>query len=349
MSSRFQWAVAAPYFDNPPAKWLDDLITDERLSFEKIFTPRSHMSWHSRKSAVTSSSEWLTHLRQAFQAFRRRPDGVITSFPQLAMCAGLIKKFGRSKPAIIAYNYNLGELRAGRRQKLARLVADQIDIYVVHSPQEVESYAEYLGLPRERFRFVPLQRGQIPLGRQEDSEKPFILAMGSAKRDYPTLLKAVDELGIPTVIVTKAADIQALPASPHVRFLSDLSQMECLELLSRARISVTPLSNLQTASGQITFVNAMQLGVPVIATRSPGTDGYIDHEHDGLLVEAGNVQDLTGQIRRLWNDAHFRDVLGQNALHTAAARFSDKAAAQSLQEMVLGLQIGEARAFRAAS
>lgn len=335
--SRFRWVVIAPFFDKLPSHWLDDLIRHDLLSFEKVAVPRRHASWHSKSAKLTTSSEWLTHLRQAWRAFRQRPDGIVTSFPQLAMCAGLLKKLGRRKPAIIAYNYNLGELRPGKRQKLARFVADQIDLYVVHSPQEIASYARYLDLPETRFRFVPLQRGRITLDRVEDQDAPFLLAMGSAKRDYPLLIKAVDRLQIPTVIVTRPDDIETLPKSAHVRFLSGLSQAECLELLAKARLSVTPLANQDTASGQITFVNAMQLGVPVIATRSPGTDGYIDHGQNGILVAAGDIDDLADQIGRLWQDGDARALLAEQARQDAAARFSDEAAAAQLQQMVLSL------------
>jgi glycosyltransferase involved in cell wall biosynthesis len=185
------------------------------------------------------------------------------------MCVALLKLIFRQKVRIIAYNFNLGALPRGRRQTLARLVAGKIDRFVVHSPLEVGSYAEYLGVPSGKVSFIPLQRGKIDIMRDEDDREPYLLALGSANRDYVTLIAAVDALKIRTVIVTRPDALDALPCSPYVTFMSGLSQTECNELLARARISVTPVANQGTASGQITFLTAMQLGVPVIASRCP--------------------------------------------------------------------------------
>lgn len=329
-----KWVVIAEFFRGQEDRWLDDFITDNVVAFEKIASPAPDRDWHSGRSKLTPLMTWFDHLRHARAALRRAPAGIIACFPQLAICTAFWKRLGRTKPRIIAYNFNLGELRPGLRQRLARSVAGQIDCFVVHSPEEVARYAEYLGVPLERVQFVPLQRGEITIRRDEDTAFPFIVAMGSAHRDYPTLIQAVDQLGLPTVIVTRASDIEALPKSPHVTFRSGMTEWECLELMARARICVTPIANMTTASGQVTFINAMQLGVPVIATRCPGTDGYIEHDHDGLLVEPFDVDDMAATLDRLWQDGALCKRLAERARTTARERFSDQAAASWLLETI---------------
>lgn len=271
---------------------------------------------------------------QSRTAYHKKPIGVITCFPQLAMCTALWKKLGRHKPAIIAYNYNLGSLNKGWRRRLARSFAQEIDVYVVHSVQEVSRYAEYLGLPNSRIRFVPLQRGKIDISQQENKIDPYIIAMGSAKRDYPLLISAVDQLRIPTLIITREDEISRLPKSEYVSFRSGLSQQECLELLAKSRICVTPVANATTASGQITFLNAMQLGVPCIATRCPGTDGYIEHDQTGILVEQGDLNGIVSSIHDLWHDANLRTRLSEAGQLAFQERFSDDAAADALHDLI---------------
>jgi glycosyltransferase involved in cell wall biosynthesis len=328
------WLVLAAFFRGVDDRWLDDFIDTPDLSFEKITPPAKDESWHSKRSGVTSFKRWFQHLQHTRLAFRRRPDGVITCFPPLAMCAAVLKRFSRQKPVIIAYNFNIGSLGGGFRQRLARWVAKQIDVYVVHAPSEVESYAEYLGVHQERVRFVPLQRGHIDLLRKEDTEEPFVLAMGSAHRDYHTFAKAIERIGIPAVIVARSQDIAALPTTDLVTYRSDLTQSECLELLARARVSVTPVANQQTASGQVTFINAMHLGVPIIVTDCPGARGYVDHGRTGLLVPPFDVDALSEAIGLLWRDDDLRDNLAQEGRREAHNRFSDEAAAASLVALI---------------
>lgn len=333
-TDRQKWVVIAEFFRGQEDRWLDDFIVEKGIVFEKIASPAPHRDWHSGRSKLTPLVTWFDHLRHTRAALRHAPVGIIACFPQLAISAAFWKRLGRTKPRIVAYNFNLGGLRPGLRQLLARAVAGQVDCFVVHSPEEVARYAGYLGVPLERVRFVPLQRGEITIPRDEDTEVPFLVAMGSAHRDYPTLIGAVDRLGLPTVIVTRASDIEALPKSPHVTFRFGMTERECLELMARARICVTPIANMTTASGQVTFINAMQLGVPVIATRCPGTDGYIEHDRDGLLVEPFDVDNMTATLDRLWQDGPLRERLAGCARSTARERFSDQAAANRLLEMI---------------
>lgn len=328
------WAVVAHFFSGADDRWLDDFIDNPQIEFTKIPPPSGAEDWHVRKSKLTSQREWLVYFRQAWKAFRQRPNGIIACFPQLAMCTALLKKVTGRNVSIIAYNFNLGALRPGKRQAAARFVADQINCFVVHSPSEVESYAAYLGVPKEKVQFIPLQRGDVDLPRNEDVTDPYLLAMGSAGRDYPTLLKAVSTLGIRSIIVTRPDIIKTLPTSANVTFMSGLSPEECMSLLASARVSVTPIANQETASGQITFLNAMQLGVPLIATRCPGTDGYVEDGKTGLLVKAGSVEDMTTAIASLWTNKAKRQELAAEGQQQFSRNFSDLAAAEKLERLI---------------
>lgn len=334
---KHRWLVLASFFNSRDDRWLDDFIEEDDLTFVKVIPPEPARNWHVGNRKLTPIKTWVTHFRHARGAIAAHPDGIITCFPQLAMTAAVWKGLSRRPVRLVAYNFNLGELRPGLPKKLARAFAAQIDIFVVHSLEEVHRYADYLGLSPDRFIFVPLQRGTISIDRNEDLDDPFIVAMGSAHRDYPTLIKAADRLGVPTVIVTREADLAALPKSPHVSFLSNMSEADCLKLMSRARICVTPIANLTTASGQVTFINAMHLGVPVIATRCPGTEGYIEHGLDGLLVNPFDVDDLADAISRVWQDEALRTGLAQNARRTSHDRFSDEVAAGRLLQIIRSL------------
>jgi hypothetical protein len=330
------WAIVAPFFLGDGGHWLDDLIADGAIRFAKIPRRREDSGW--RSGRTWRGGDWTRHVDQAIRAYARRPEGIVTCFPQLAMCVALLKRLGPWKPRLIAYNYNLGGLPGGPRRRLARLAAPAVDLFVVHAPSEVAPYAAWLGVPESRVRFVPLQRGAPGLPRAEDRDAPFLLAMGSAHRDYATLIAALDRRPLPTVIVTRPDLAAALPPRPHVTVLSNLSQEDCMALLARARLSVTPVDNQATASGQITFVNAMRLGVPVIATRCPGTDGYVEDGRTGLLVPPGDADRLAAAIARLWDDAPARDALAAAARAEADARFSDEAAAARLHAMIAGLR-----------
>lgn len=327
-----RWNIAANFFTDDRGRWLDDFIEDAGLTFTKI--PAGHVdNWHDR-GRRTGARQWLDHFRHAWRAMRGRPDGLITCFPQLAVCAGTLKALGFGRPKIVAHNFNLGEISSSWKRRLANRGLRHVDRFLVHSPIEVERYSRWLDLPTERFEFVPLQRGEIGIERREYHTDPFILAMGSAHRDYETLIRAVTELGIRTVIVTRQDIIDRLPKPKVVEYLTGLTQDECLELLAQARLSVTPIGNMETASGQVTFINAMRLGVPVLATRCPGTDGYIADGETGLLLEPFDAGDMRAKIRAMWSDNDLRGRIGKAGKAFADENLSDEGAARSLHSIL---------------
>lgn len=329
-----KWAVIAPFFTGRNDRWLDDFVEDEDIDMVKVAAPREERSWHNR-SAAEKILRWVGHLRHVVLAFRMRPHGIVTSFPQLAIIAGLAKRLTGSEVVIVAHNFNMGTTKGGAARRLARFAAGGIDAFIVHSPAEIAPYAAYLDMPESRFTFVPLQRSRpVVLKPSLPTVPPYILAMGSAYRDYPTLLAATEGLGIDLVIVSGEELIADLPKREDVRYLSGLSQQECLQLLAAARLSVTPTAEGATAAGQITFINAMFMGVPVIATRGPGTLGYLEDQRSALLVEPGDVEGLRRTVLALWEDEPRRKELARRAEGFATGRLDDRTAARSMVEVM---------------
>ncbi|HSQ60032.1 MAG TPA: glycosyltransferase family 4 protein [Acidobacteriota bacterium] len=67
------------------------------------------------------------------------------------------------------------------------------------------------------------------------------------------------------------------------------------------------------------LLEAMALGVPVIATDLPGHRTVVAHDREGLLVPRRDPAALAGAIRRLLSDAGERRRLGANGLARAAS------------------------------
>lgn len=336
------WNIVTQFLHSEDDRWLDDFIDDPRLQFRRVIAARRLVDWHERGDA-TPPGEWGAHLRQALAAFSNRPSGIVTCFPQLALCVSALKlaRFDLNTK-LVAQNFNIGDISNRAKGRVSGALLRGVDRFIVHSRAEIDAYSDWLGIDRNRFVFVPLQRGETGIVRREDEASPFVLAMGSAGRDYRSLIEAVDSLGVRTIIVTKEDIVKTLPSSEHVAFRSGLSARECYELLAQARLSVTPLDNLATASGQVTFVAAMNLGVPTLATAAPGTEDYIEHMKTGVLLAPRSAADMREKIALLWNNPSLRREIGEGGRRQATLHYSDEAAAEALKNILL--DVGEERA-----
>lgn len=323
--------IIAPWFDSEGQVWLDDFVRSSAYAFRKLLRPGAAQSWHER-GATTPASEWKDFFAYARRAFAGRPDIVIALFPPLALAAAFWKRATFSRARIIAWAFNLGSTNGWLKGKLTGVVLRAVDLFIVHSSAERRVYSSWLGLPERRFKFVPLQRGGRAFVREEDGETPYLLALGSAGRDYDTLLKATADFPGRVIIVAKDSVIESLSPRPNVDFKSHLTMEECEKLMAGARLCVIPIDNLDTASGQVSFLMSMSYGVATIATDCPGTRDYIDDGRNGVLAPPRDAERLKAAIDTLWNDAARRGSIGREGQKTWAEKYSDEGAAAALRQ-----------------
>ncbi len=331
-----------PAFVNDGA-WIDDFATPgSGYRFEKLLNAADHGSWHARGS-VTPLREWLDHFSYALRALRRKPDAVVTNFPQLALAACFWKKLLRSKSRLVCWSMNIGSVQSGAKGYVAGLLLRGADVLVVHSTREISSYSRWLRLDPAVFRFVPLQLGEVRAAPVDMGPQPYVVALGSAQRDYASLIEAARTLPYRFVIIAKQSALAGLDLPANVEVMNGLSQQQCTDILGGARLSVVPVANDDTASGQVSFLNAMACRVPLVVTQCVGTTDYLSHEQDALLVPLRDAPGLAAAIRRLWDDPKLRQRLADRAYQTWQTRFSDPAAGRALVAVLDRVFVGPAR------
>jgi glycosyltransferase involved in cell wall biosynthesis len=329
------WFLAAPFAHGAEVGWLPAEV--ERLGFRFTVVPAGYH--HDRSRPATSARQWLDYFRHALRVWRDpgwrngAGIGIVTWFPQLAIGVGLLKRLTLSRRPVIAWCFNLGRVPEGWRGRLARFALGRVDLLVAHSRAEIAVYADWLGLPQDRFLFAPLAVA-LPKAGLAPADEPFVLAMGSACRDYPAFVTALRELGYPAVIVAGAHALDGIALPPMIERRSGLTIEECHDLVRRARVNVIPIDNATTASGQVTVIEAMMLGKGVVATRCTGTEDYVRDGETGVLVPPRDATALTSAIKRMWEDGALRAQLGTSA-HRHAHRYLTFSAVAPLMADVL--------------
>jgi glycosyltransferase involved in cell wall biosynthesis len=103
------------------------------------------------------------------------------------------------------------------------------------------------------------------------------------------------------------------------------------------------LPSLQEASGSLSLLEALQAGVAIVASDVDGIPEDVADGGNGLLVEPGNVDQLSRALARLLTDAELRGRLQRRARETFVERFSAEAFTDALRMTYaeLGFPIAE--------
>ena len=337
-----KWVVLAAYFDEEHVAnddWLGGEASNDAHTVKLLARANPIGNWHERKKRYTTATGWLHHWRHAADAVRSDADGIITLFQHLPVIIGMMKALRLTKKPVISWMFTVPDLDVSpAKSALLRASSKHIEKLVVHSTYELDVYAEWLGLPKSQFEFIPYTTDAEAIAAWVDDEpdEPFVAALGSAHRDFPTFFKAVEELNLPTVVAAGRPALQGINVPPNVQTPFDITRADCHVIAQHGRVNVIPLAPKESiaAAGYVTIVEGMYMGRPLIVTDCYSVRDYIIDGETGLLVKPNSVDDLRDAIERLWHDEDLRNELGRNAQEYAREHFSEKAASQALHRLM---------------
>lgn len=160
-----------------------------------------------------------------------------------------------------------------------------------------------------------------------EQERPYAFALGRMvhQKGFDLLLQAfadADRPDLDLVLAGDGPDLEALrrqsadlKLTDRVRFVGRQDHGEVVRWLLGCRMFVLPS---RTDEGlPVVVAEALNAGVPVIATRSGGTPEVIVDEESGLLLDMGDQAQLTAALRRVDAEEGLRGRLAEGASEVA--------------------------------
>jgi glycosyltransferase involved in cell wall biosynthesis len=332
--NKFRWFILTPFLEGNDKSWLSAFIHRESVSFEYVNTRYRHARWRTK----TSGMQWMDYFAQSVRAnlaaSKSQREGFVTVFPQLAFTMAFFKLIFRSDKALVAWCFNVGSLPSGIRRRIAAMVLSKVDLFVVHSSAEIEAISQGFDIPKAKIVFLPLQRPLMPQTHSMEETSSFIIALGTAQRDYKTLIDAMAGLDIALTIVASQESLAGLTIPKNVTIYEKLSNEQCHILIQRSTFVVTPLKASSTAAGQVTLLDAMMYRRASVSTNVVGTIDYALDGETTVLVPPSDVTALRTAILKLWNDEPFRRAMETNALEFVRDKLSDETLASHLDQIL---------------
>jgi glycosyltransferase involved in cell wall biosynthesis len=273
---------------------------------------------------------------------RLRYEAILTDGEQVGIPLALLcRVFGRGTARHTMIVHILSVPKKARMISWFRL-AGLVDRYVVYSSRQREFINHRLGVPLDRITlstFMVDTRFFDPAVLDVQPRR-MICSAGLERRDYDTLMDAVDGLDVEVVIAaaspwSKQADSttgRSLPANVEIRRL-DLFELR--DLYAAAEFVVMPLHEVDFQAGITTILEAMSMGLPVVCTRTAGqTDTVIDGE-TGWYVPVGDTAALRAAIEALLADPDTTGNLGGSARAWATEHADITRYAARLAELVI--------------
>jgi glycosyltransferase involved in cell wall biosynthesis len=252
---------------------------------------------------------------------RKSYQAVVTDGEQVGLpLAALLKFTPGARPRHLMVVHVISE-----RKKTVFLdwlgVQSAIDRFITYSRWQQQFIEERWKLGRNRVLWTPFmvdQRFFAPERVTPNSgARPQICAVGLERRDYETLLRAVEDLDVDVVIAAaspwaKQAEGVATPNIPGNVTVRKFTQYELRQLYADSAFMVMPLQNVKFQAGITAILECMAMGKAVICSRVPGQTDVVVEGDNGRYVPSGDAVTLRTEIRGLLANPEEAARLGAN-------------------------------------
>lgn len=293
--------------------------TNMRFWQSALWRQRVH-SIFSDPEAGAATVEFLSTWKQAWRLFRKRQQsdvivtmGVRESMVYALLCAVFFLPSKQVMMEVFIDSLDPSSPLWRIKTWLYGWLARRSIGMVTNSSAELSSISERFGMPPSRLKFIPLC-STIPPEPTPEPKHSCILAAGRTLRDFPLLIHVAASMpDVPFEIICGSTDLVHETVPANVQIFREVPISLYLQKLRLAQFVVIPLLPTPRSTGQVVLLEAMAMGKPVIATRSPGTVDYIRDGETGFMVEEGNPADMLAACRRLLEDASLRQRMGDAA------------------------------------
>lgn len=122
------------------------------------------------------------------------------------------------------------------------------------------------------------------------------------------------------------AEVEALPAFSHVRYLGQLSRSQVLETLQRCQVGIATILNVgqynQYDNLATKVYEYMSLGLPTILSSSPYNQKMAEKYRCGICVDPENVDEIAAAVSYLLDHPEEARQMGENGRRAVKEEFN---------------------------
>ncbi len=184
----------------------------------------------------------------------------------------------------------------------------------------------YNGTPTEKYEQIDKQKVEklkSELGLKPDD---FVIGCISRCKKQEQIIQTLQHIEIPVKVVFVGINSHDIEnriepfCEPHtIHYCGHMEPKEAINYHKLFDIFILPSSSEGLSQS---LLEAMYLGVPVIATNAAGNPDLVQHMENGLLFKDADIEGLAENIKLLMNDKALYQKLKENGEYTAQKKFS---------------------------
>lgn len=187
-----------------------------------------------------------------------------------------------------------------------------VDAFTSVASIQCEKFSKEFKVSKEKFQFIPWGITDLAPSceRLKEDTSPYFFCAGRSNRDWNIVFDAFGDSRLPCRFIF--SDKSYIGKYSNIEIVSNVPDDEYFALSLNSYCVVISIDNCKLAGGEITILNAMQFGKPVILIQD---DPYNDYVFEGItgFVVPKNKEIILETADKLMTDVELRNRMAKSA------------------------------------
>lgn len=310
-----------------------------------------HVIWH--KSIANTKPRWRQMLHNLWQVLLNyhRFDAVYATHYRGFELIIFLRALGLfRKPIVLWHHQPVVKPRNAVRNWLGKFFYHGIDRMVFFSQKLIDDSLKTGKVPAYKLVLghwgsdLDMYDALLTENTEGIVERRGFVSTGKELRDFPTLVTAFNETGLPVDIFTNKKNgecdyqqiFDSLNVNSNVRvhFFQGLLPFDLAREVNKAKCVVICCQESKYTVGLTTVVEALALGLPIICSRNPQMPFDLEKDGIGISVPYYDVEGWKSAIRYIDTHPHEAEEMGKRGRLLATKHFNDRHCAAEIAELI---------------
>jgi glycosyltransferase involved in cell wall biosynthesis len=233
-------------------------------------------------------------------------------------------------------------LASRRLDRIWRTSMRQVSLVLCIREHDKATYGRRFGVPAEKCQFIAMPAPRFDASSTDTVDEPvaeegYVYSAGLAHRDWPLLFRACAALPYRCIVSTPSADLANLDIPPNVEVHPALSPEDGRRLMRNAAVVAVTFEDTDLACGPTIVLDALAMGIPVVANDTNACRDYIVHGSTGLISGTGDHAGLAENITTLMESPQLRERMGAQGKRMAEGELSHEVFEEKISRIVKDL------------
>jgi glycosyltransferase involved in cell wall biosynthesis len=204
---------------------------------------------------------------------------------------------------------------------------------ISHTKCQIDFYKRYLNLANRPI-YIPFGVDTEYFRPKGIKKKNYILSFGNSLRDYDTLLRTWENMRKPSELHIVGAAANLCNKTGGIKCFPAMNILDLINKMEECLFAIIPLPVQYYSCGQMSLLQTMSMGTPVVVSKVPSTEDYVEDGNGAIFVNPYDEIDMRDKIELMLN-GEIRMEVGSKARKYVIDKFGEEAMAKQIFEYVM--------------